>query len=96
MMPLGLGELADSRRQLERPGEVVRREDPPQSLDAVELDELPVGDLRAERRDLGLGRLRCVAAAGDARLLRQSLHRAPASLAPAYGGGGWRLSGGRG
>lgn len=40
-------EPSDSPREVQRLREVVEREDAAQPLDPVELDELPLGDLRA-------------------------------------------------
>ena len=76
MVPLLFRESADGVRERQRLREVVEREYPPQALDAVDLDELPVGDLRHELGDLGIGHGRRVAAARDALHLREGFrHR---------------------
>src|SRR5207244_4704566 len=69
-----LGERADSVRERERLREIVEREDPAQPLDAVDLEEFPVRDLRQELGDLRVGHRRRVAPAGDAFLRGQRRH----------------------
>ena len=83
MMGLLLGDGANGVRELERLSEVVEREDAPQALDPVGLDELPARDLRMKLRDLRVGNSRCVATASDTRLPSERLnHYCRAAVEP--------------
>jgi hypothetical protein len=73
MMAFLLRKLTDLVRERERPSEVVEGELTRESLDAVG-DDLPVGDLRMQLRDLRVRHRWRVAAARDAMLLREPGH----------------------
>jgi hypothetical protein len=74
MVPLLLGRLSHLLRERERAGEVVERKRPAQPLDALDIDQLPVGDLRVELGDLLVGDRRRIAPACDALLRCQAFH----------------------
>jgi hypothetical protein len=74
MMSLLLGEDADLFGEGQRVGEAREVEDPLEPGDAVAFQQLPVGDLTSELRDLRLAHPGRVAAAGDAAFGRQCPH----------------------
>jgi hypothetical protein len=74
MMSLRLGEDADPVGEGQRVGEAREVEDPLEPGDTVALQQLPVGDLTSELRDVRLGHPGRVAAAGDAPFGRQCPH----------------------
>src|SRR5438034_9822305 len=87
MMTLLLGEGANPVREGQGVGEVREVEDPLEPGDAVAVQQVPIGDLVLEVRDLRCGHPGRVAAAGDAPFGRQCPHCAhlPGRLAPRPG-----------
>ena len=75
MVALPLGKPADACREIERTREVVEFKDPRQAVDPVELDEVPLGNLRTKLGNFLVGDGGCIAAASDAAHLGQSRHR---------------------
>ena len=73
-MTLVFRDLPDCVREGERLGEVPERKHAAQPFDPVAFHEVPVGDLRLEQRELGVGDGRCVAAARDAPRPRKRFH----------------------
>src|SRR5712692_6951859 len=76
MMSRLLGEGANAVGEGQRVGEVREVEDSLEPGDAVALQQLPGGDFAPELRDLRLGHLRRVTAAGDTPFGGQRAHRA--------------------
>src|SRR6266498_3266411 len=83
-MILFLRKLGNCVRQGQRLRKVVDRKDASQALDPVELDDVPIRNLRLQLGDLLIRHGRGILATRDALQLRQCLHLAGWTGAAAY------------
>ena len=83
MVAFGLRDRAHAVRELERLTEVVEAERASQAWDSVELEELPVRNMRAKLSELVVGDRRSVPSTGDALLVGQALHDQCLCIPPA-------------
>src|SRR6266542_2280397 len=83
-MILFLRKLGNCVRQGQRLRKVVDRKDASQALDPVELDDVPIRNLRLQLGDLLIRHGRGIRATRDALQLRQCLHLAGWTGAAAY------------